>query len=153
MWQSTAPPPPCPPVSIEQLLVTQNKLLSVLMKNEVHHGVERLQHHWHQDMNMSYSNFLVTHPPVFSEAKDPLDADDWLHTTELKFGLLHCTKYQKTLYATQQLRGSAGAWWASYTTALPGNQVLWDEFCIAFRGHHLSVGTMRHKLSEFLDLR
>jgi hypothetical protein len=27
-------------------------------------------------MNTSYSNFLATHPPVFSEARDPLDADD-----------------------------------------------------------------------------
>jgi hypothetical protein len=42
-------------------------------------------------------------------AKDPLEADDWLRTTKSKFGLLHCTEYQKTLYATQQLRGSAGA--------------------------------------------
>jgi hypothetical protein len=28
--------------------------------------------------------------------------------------LLHCTEYQKILYAVQQLRGIAGAWWASY---------------------------------------
>jgi hypothetical protein len=26
------------------------------------------------------------------------------------------------------------------------------EFRTAFRGHHLSVGTMRRKLAEFLDL-
>jgi hypothetical protein len=30
--------------------------------------------------------------------------------------------------------------------------VPWCEFCTAFRGHHLSVGTMRRKLAEFLDL-
>jgi hypothetical protein len=60
-------------------------------------------------MNTSYSYFLATHPLVFVGAKDPLDADDWLRTTESKFGLLHCTKYQKTLYATQQLRGPAWA--------------------------------------------
>jgi hypothetical protein len=34
-------------------------------------------------------------------ATDPLEADNRLHTTESKFGLLHCTEYQKTLYATQ----------------------------------------------------
>jgi hypothetical protein len=61
--------------------------------------VECPQHHRHQDMNTSYSNFLATHPSVFSRAKDLLEADDWLHTTESKFGLLHCTEYQKTLYA------------------------------------------------------
>jgi hypothetical protein len=105
-------------------------------------------------MNMSYSGLLATHPPVFSVAKDPLDADDWLHTTRSKFDLLHCIEYQKTLYAALQLRGPAGAWWASYTSALPTeHHVPWDEFCIAFCGHHLSVATMHHKLLEFLDLR
>jgi hypothetical protein len=31
--------------------------------------------------------------------------------------------------------------------------VPWGEFRTAFRGHHLSAGTMRRKLAEFLDLR
>jgi hypothetical protein len=105
-------------------------------------------------MNTSYSDFLVTHPLIFSRAKDPLDADDWLRTTKSKLGLLHCTKYQKTLYAAQQLRGLVGAWWASLTAALPADHhVVWDEFCVAFRGHHLSAGTMCRKLVEFLELR
>jgi hypothetical protein len=38
-------------------------------------------------MNTSYSYFLSTHPPIFYGAKDPLEADDWLCITELKFGL------------------------------------------------------------------
>jgi hypothetical protein len=49
---------------------------------------------------MSYSDFLATHPSIFSGAKYPLDVDDWLHTTESKFGLLHSTEYKKILYAT-----------------------------------------------------
>jgi hypothetical protein len=62
-------------------------------------------------------------------------------------------EYQKTVYDTQQLRGLAGAWWASYTATLPaGHQVPWDEFHTAFRGHHLSAGTMRHNLVDILDL-
>jgi hypothetical protein len=52
-----------------------------------------------------------------------------------------------------QLRGPAGAWWTSYTAALPADHhVPWGEFRTAFRGHHLSAGTMRRKLAEFLDL-
>jgi hypothetical protein len=67
--------------------------------------------------------------------------------------LLHCTEYQKTLYAAQQLRGPAGAWWASYTTALlADHHVPWGEFRATFCGHHLSADPMRHKLAEFLDL-
>jgi hypothetical protein len=43
--------------------------------------------------------------------------------------------------------------WASYTAALSADDhVPWGEFCSTFRGHHLSAGTMRRKLTEFLDL-
>jgi hypothetical protein len=99
-------------------------------------------------MNTSYSEFLAAHPPLFSGGKDPLEADDWLRTTESKFSLLHYTEYQKTLYAAQQLRGPAGAWWVSYTATLPADHhVPWGEFCTAFHGHHLSAGTMRRKLA------
>jgi hypothetical protein len=127
--------------------------MTLLIQNEARRGAERPQHPRYQDMNTSYSEFLATHPPLFSGGKDPLEVDDWLHTTESKFNLLHCIEYQKTLYAAQQLRDPAGAWWASYTAALPADHhVPWGEFRAAFRGHHLSAGTMRCKLAEFLDL-
>jgi hypothetical protein len=147
------PPPPHPLVSLEQLLATQNELMTLFNQNEARRGAEHPQHPRYQDMNTSYSEFLVTHPPLFFGGKDPLEADDWLCTTESKFSMLHCTEYQKTLYATQQLRGPARAWWASYTAALLANHhVPWGEFRAAFRSHHLSAGTMRRKLTEFLDL-
>jgi hypothetical protein len=82
-----------------------------------------------------------------------LEADSLLHTTESKFGLLHYTEYQKTLYVVQQLRGSAGAWWASYIAALPADhRVSWGEFRTAFRTHHLFEGLLRTKPKEFLNL-
>jgi hypothetical protein len=72
---------------------------------------------------------------------------------ECMFGLLHCIEYQKTLYAVQQLRGAAGAWWASCTATLPDDHhVPWGEFRTAFRAHHLSMGLLHSKLKEFLDL-
>jgi hypothetical protein len=46
-------------------------------------------------------DFLATHPTVFADATDPLEADSWLCTTESNFGLLHYTEYQKILYAAQ----------------------------------------------------
>jgi hypothetical protein len=52
-------------------------------------------------MDSSYSDFLATHPPLFSGAMAPLEANYWFHTTESKFDLLHCTEYQKTLYIAQ----------------------------------------------------
>jgi hypothetical protein len=57
------------------------------------------------------------------------------------------------MYAAQQLRGAAGAWWASYIATLPGDHhVPWGEFCTAFCAHQLSAGLLRSKLKEFLDL-
>jgi hypothetical protein len=108
----------------------------------------------HQDWDSSYLDFLATHPLVFADATDPLEADNWLHTTESKFGLLHYTEIQKTLYAAQHLRGSAGAWWASYTTTLPADHhIPLGKFYTAFCAHHLSVGLLHNKLKEFLDLK
>jgi hypothetical protein len=94
------PPPPRALVSLEQLLAAQNDLMRLLMENKAHHGADRLQPP-QQDRDSSYSDFLVTHPPLFSEAMSPLEADNWQRTNKSKFGLLHCIEYQKTLYAAQ----------------------------------------------------
>jgi hypothetical protein len=96
------PPPPHPLVSLEQLLATQNELMTLLIQNEARRGAERPQHPRYQNMNTSYSEFLVTHPPLFSGGRDPLEADGWLRTIESKFSLLNCIEYQKTLYAAQR---------------------------------------------------
>jgi hypothetical protein len=100
---NTPPPPPlCPLVSLDQLLATQNELLRMLMENEAYCGADRQQPR-QQDMDSLYLFFLVTHPPLFFAATDPLEADNWLHITKSKFGLLHYAEFQKTLYAAQQL--------------------------------------------------
>jgi hypothetical protein len=73
---------------------------------------------------------------------------------ESKFGLLCCTKVQKTLFATQQLRGDTNAWWANYIATRPMDyQVSWAEFCDAFRAHYIPADVMRKKRQEFMDLK
>jgi hypothetical protein len=67
----------------------------------------------------TYGDFAATHPPLFTEAGEPLEADHWLWVMESKFGHLHCIEVQKTLFAAQQLRGDASAWWANYTATRP----------------------------------
>jgi hypothetical protein len=96
---SAPPPPPSPPVTLKQLLATQNDLMRRLIENDERRGAERQQPR-HQERDSSYSDFLATHPPIFTDAIDPLEADSWLRTTESKFGLLHCTEYQKTVRST-----------------------------------------------------
>jgi hypothetical protein len=71
-----------------------------LVVNEEHreaHELQQQQPRQHQLHEASYLD-LVTHPPVFTEATDPLKADRWLRTTEAKFGLLRCSRMQKTLF-------------------------------------------------------
>jgi hypothetical protein len=59
-----------------------------LVVNEERREASELQ----QQHETSYLDFLVTHPPVFTKAMDPLEADSWLHMTEAKFDLLHCSE-------------------------------------------------------------
>jgi hypothetical protein len=88
--------------------LTQNDLMRRLVENDERQEAE-CQQPRHQERDSSYSDFLVTHSLIFPNATNPLEADSWLRTMQSKFGLLHYTEYQKTLYATQQLRGSAEA--------------------------------------------
>jgi hypothetical protein len=50
--QGNAPPPPHPPVSLEQLLATQNDLMRRLVENDECHGAERQQPR-HQERDSS----------------------------------------------------------------------------------------------------
>jgi hypothetical protein len=63
-----------------------------LVENDECRGAERQQPR-HQERDSSYSDFLATHPPVFANATDPLEADSWLRATEPKSGKLHYTEY------------------------------------------------------------
>jgi hypothetical protein len=66
---------------------------------------------------------------------------------------LACFTVQSIKRLYMPLRGPARAWWASYMAALPvDHHVPWGKFRAAFHGHHLSAGTMRRKLAEFLDV-
>jgi hypothetical protein len=112
-------PPPSPSthlVSLKQLLAPLNAIVQRLAAIDERQAVHSEQHQ--QPPESSYLDFLATHPPEFNEMTDPLEANHWLRVTESKFGLLHCSELQKTLFATQQLRGSASAWCATYTTTL-----------------------------------
>jgi hypothetical protein len=150
----TPPPPPPPPlpVSLEQLLATQNELMRVLTENFMQ--CEARPPHCQPGVETSYTDFLATHPLTFAEKIDPLEVDNWLHIIESKFGLLHCTEIQKTLFAAQQLRGPTSAWWSNFTATIQDvRQVPWAEFHMAFCGHHIPVGLMAPKLQEFLHLQ
>jgi hypothetical protein len=77
----------------------QNELLRHMVANSAHggHGVRNAP----APAPTTYSDFATTHLPLFTEAGEPLEADHWFRVIESKFGLLHCTKVQKTLFTAQ----------------------------------------------------
>src|SRR5664279_3533729 len=70
------PPPTMAQVlhNIEQNRLANQQLLEQLVQNTAHRAD-----------GASLSGFLKSQPPTFAEAKEPLEDDDWLRTTERKF--------------------------------------------------------------------
>jgi hypothetical protein len=53
---------------------------------------------------------MDTRPPIFKEATEPLDTEEWINTMKDKFCVLRLTEVQKTEYTAHQLQGPAGMW-------------------------------------------
>jgi hypothetical protein len=60
------------------------------------------------------AEFLRTRPSTFSQAKDPMDAEDWLKGVEKKLVIVQCTDREKVLFAAHQLYGTSANWWETY---------------------------------------
>src|SRR6266540_7559844 len=146
--------PPPPPTMVEVLMQIkhnrqdQTELLRVLVQNTTPRGRNGAKRH------DDYSDFLRTQPPIFTRAKDPLDADHWLHTIEQKLALIRCEEHEKVLYAVHQLQDAAGAWWQGHFDMQPaGHRFTWAEFRVAFHAFHIPKGVMDIKRQEFRDLK
>jgi len=97
---------------------------------------------------------MMTQPPIFKHAVEPMDADDWLQTIESKLEIAHCVGHDRVLYVAQQLQGQAKDWWTTYTAAHPNAQAItWQEFCQSFRSHYVPSGEIKVKRKEFLELK
>jgi hypothetical protein len=92
------------------------------------------------------------HPPTFSHAVDPLDADDWLKLIGKKLDITQCNDREKVLYASGRLMGSASDWWDAFTAAhANADTITWQEFQVNFHAHHIPLEIMKLK-KEFLSL-
>jgi hypothetical protein len=149
------PPPPSLAQAITSIMEShdeQNELLQQLIANSACGG--NGARNAPAPALTTYSNFTATHPLLFIEAGEPLEADHWLRVMESKFGLLRYIKVQKTLFTVQQLRGDASVWWANYTaTHSVDYQVSWAEFHDAFHTHYIPASVMRKKHQEFMNLK
>jgi hypothetical protein len=93
---------------LEQLLITQTQLMQALLQT-----LNSLQPNQQQapppppPHQSRLAEFLWTHPTNFSQAKDPMDAEDWLKGVEKKLVIAQCMDHEKVLFAAHQLYGTA----------------------------------------------
>jgi hypothetical protein len=116
-----------------QTVVEGQRLLAHAMRQLVNrdarHGCQGPEPNQHSD----FKDFLDTKPPLFKEAEEPLQANEWLNTIEQKYRLLRLTDELKTEYVSHQLHGPVGIWWSHYRSMLPPNaQLSWEQFKEAF---------------------
>jgi hypothetical protein len=98
-------------------------------------------------------DFQHTKPPTFSNAMEPMDADDWLKSMEKKLQVVQCNNHEKMLLASHQLSGPAADWWDAYMEAHEEpKSINWPEFRATFRAHHVPQGVIKLK-KEFQDLK
>src|SRR3954465_8978039 len=89
-------------------------------------------------------DFQNTNPSVFSQTKEPLDAEDWLCTMENNLAVASIGNKKKVMYATHYLAGTARSWWEGVRARLPEGKVLtWVEFSEKFKQGHIPTALIR----------
>jgi hypothetical protein len=141
----------------EQLLTTQNQLMQAVLQtlNNMQPNQEAHQQQAPPPPHQSrLAEFLRTHPTTFSQAKDPMDAEDCLKGVERKLVIAQCTNREKVIFAAHQLYGTVANWWETYcNTHVNVDTITWNEFKAHFRTHYVPRGTMKLKKKEFTDLK
>jgi hypothetical protein len=136
---------------LEQLLTTQTQLMQDPQQHAAQPAASTPPPPPHQSR---LAEFLRTHPTTFSQAKDPMDVEDWLKGVEKKLVIAQCTDREKVLFAAHQLYGTVANWWETYcNTHANVNTITWNEFKAHFHTHYVPRGTMKLKRKEFADLK
>jgi hypothetical protein len=146
-------------VNLEQLITTQNQLMQAVL--QILNNMQPNQQAYQQQAppplpphQSRLAEFLQTHPTTFSQAKDPMEVEDWLKGVEKKLVIAHCTDREKVLFAAHQLFGTATNWWETYcNTHADVDSITWNEFKARFCNHYVPCGTMKLKKKEFADLK
>jgi hypothetical protein len=142
---------------MEQLLATQNQLMQVVLQTlhqlQPNHQTQQQQQPPPPPPQSRLGEFLLTRPTTFSQAKDPMEAEDWLKGVEKKLVITQCTNRKKVLFAVHQLYGTTANWWETYcNTHANVNTIMWNKFKAHFHTHYVPRGTMKLK-KEFTDLK
>src|SRR3989337_1273100 len=107
----------------------------------------------HNGNHSKLSDFQRTKLPSFSQAVDPMEADDWLRTIEKKLEIARTKDVDKVPFATHYLEGPAAIWWENAKAMWPADEeITWEKFKDQFRKYHIPNGIMMVKQREFLAL-
>jgi hypothetical protein len=145
-------------VNLEKLITMQNQLMQVVLQtlNNMQPNQQARQQQAppppppHQS---SLAEFLQTRPTTFSQAKDTMEAKDWLKGVLKKLVIAQCTDHEKVLFATHQLFSTVANWWETYyNTHADVDSIMWNQFKAHFHNHYVPRGTMKLK-KEFTDLK
>jgi hypothetical protein len=94
--------------NLEQLLSTQNQLMQAMLQTLNNIQPNQQQAPPPPPPHQSHlAEFLRTCPTTFSQAKDPMDGEDWLKGVEKKLVIAQCTDHEKVPFAAHQLYGTA----------------------------------------------
>jgi hypothetical protein len=109
-----SPPPP----TLEQVLIMQAQMLQTMQQTMA--NMQQAQGHQPAPQSQprdKLGEFQRTKPPTFSHFVEPMDANDWLKTTEKKLQVVQCNNREKVLFASHLLEGPATDWWDAYIEA------------------------------------
>jgi hypothetical protein len=88
---------------MEQLLATQNQLIQAMLQTlnqlEPNHQAQQQHQSPPPPPQSRFGEFLWTHPTTFSQAKDPMEAEDWLKGVDKKLVIAQCMDHEKVLFA------------------------------------------------------
>ena len=108
----------------------------------------------HAEPRSKLRDFQHTNPPVFSQTKEPLDAEDWLRTMDNNLAVAAVGNNEKVLYATHYLAGTARSWWEGVRSRhLDGYVFTWAEFAEAFKKAHIPTALIRRMKDKFRHLK
>jgi hypothetical protein len=117
------------PINLEQLIATQNNLIQVVLQT-----LNNMQPHQQQapppplPHQSHLVEFLRTRPTT-SQAKDPMEGEDWLKEIEKKLVITQCIDHEKVFFTAHQLFGTTANWWETYCNTHTGvHSITWKKF-------------------------
>ena len=115
------PSPPPTPMELMAILVEGQRTMVEALRTIANRDGRGPRQGPEPNQYSDFKDFLDMKPPIFKEAEEPLQANEWLNTLEQKFRLLRLIEVLKTEYASHQLHGPAGIWWSHYWSTIPAD--------------------------------